>query len=167
MSFKQSLKLIFEFIGTFLLASGLNFSTKYNEDGSQVFSYLLYFFTLMSAVEISKYISGAYFNPAVLIGFYLIKSEEEKEKDQKITVLYLITEFLAVICACLFSYIFYRGNVYRLYVDEGIMPLNALLMEIFITFILVYTFMVQCKFLFNIKVIIIQKILIVMLFIQH
>ncbi len=144
MSSKQSLKLIFEFIGTFILACGCNLSSKYNEDGSQEFNYLLYFFTLMSAVEISKFISGAYFNPAVLIGFYFIKSDEEKEKDQKLTVLYLICEFLAVVCASLFSYIFYRGNVYKLNVVEGIAPLNALLMEIFITFILVYTFMVQC-----------------------
>ena len=78
---KDGLKVLMEFIGTFILSAGINFSTLYKNTGNGLISQegqpILLFLAFFSAITITRSISGGHINPAVTIAFYFSKQEEK------------------------------------------------------------------------------------------
>jgi glycerol uptake facilitator-like aquaporin len=149
MSLKTSptngLKVFMEFTGTFILASSINLSTIYLQDGTQIAQPLMIILSFFSAITITRAISGGHVNPAVTIGVYFEKDAESRSKDQQLMTLYVIAQTLAALSACFFSYIFYRENIFKLAPASTTTPIQALLAEILGTFLLVYTILCQGK----------------------
>lgn len=139
----NGLKVFIEFLGTFLLTASINLSTTYGEDGSQSGNPLLIILTFFSAITICRSISGGHINPAVTIGVYFEKPSEVRSKEQPLLTLYILAQFLGALSACFFSFIFYRENVFKLQIGASTIPFNALLAEIFCTFLFIYTILCQ------------------------
>lgn len=142
---KNGLKIIMEFVGTFMLSGAINLSTVYYSDGKQEANPLLIILTFFAAITFTRSISGGHLNPAVTLGVYFQKDKEERSKDQSLMTLYVLAQVLGAVCSCLFSYIFYRENVFKLTLNENVTPGNGCLMEILATFIFVYTILCQGK----------------------
>lgn len=143
----NGLKVLMEYIGTFILVGSLNLSTGYNEDGSTNFNWLLFLCGVFSAINIARSISGAHLNPAFTIAYYFEKPAEVRSKEQPLLTLYVLAQVLGGLSACFFSYIFYRENVFQLAVPENTLPAHALLAEVFATFLFIYVIFCQGKFL--------------------
>jgi glycerol uptake facilitator-like aquaporin len=142
---KNGLKVLMEFIGTFILSAAINLSTSYTSDGQQIGNPLLIILSFFSAITITRQISGGHINPAVTIAVYFGKSSEERSKEQPIFTLYILAQILGALCSCFFSYIFYREHIFKLSLSDGIIPMNAFLIEIITTFIFIYTILCQGK----------------------
>ena len=139
----NGLKVLIEFIGTFILIGSLNLSTTFNEDGTTTFNWLLFLCGFFSAITLARSISGAHLNPAVTIAVYFEKPAEVRSKEQPLLTLYILAQFLGGLAACFFSYIFYRENVYPQVVPANTLPIHAFLTEIFCTFLFIYTIFCQ------------------------
>ena len=134
-----------EFIGTFILSGAINMSTAYTSDGGQVGNPLLIILAFFSAITITQQISGGHINPAVTIGVYFSKPTEARSKEASLLTLYILAQVLGALCACFFSFIFYREHIFKLALGEGIIPLNGFLVEVLTTFIFIYTILCQGK----------------------
>jgi len=142
----NGLKIMMEFIGTFLLTSSINLSTSYNDDGTQAGNPLLIILTFFSAITITRAISGGHINPAVSLAFHFEKNEEERSKDQQLLVLYILSQILGALSAAIFSFIFYRENVFKLALGSNSTPFNGFLIEFVCTFLFIYTILCQSIF---------------------
>jgi glycerol uptake facilitator-like aquaporin len=143
----NGLKVLMEFVGTFILASSINLSTIYMPDGSQIAQPLMIILSFFSAITLTRAISGGHVNPAVTIGVYFEKAPETRSKEQQLLTLYVIGQVLAALSACFFSYIFYRENIFKLAPAPYTTPVQALLAEILGTFLFVYTILCQGNWL--------------------
>ena len=103
----------------------------------------LIFLTFFSVVTILRSISGGHVNPAVSVGVYLEKTSDLRAKEQPLLTLYLLSQTLGAITACLFSYIFYRENVFKLTLAPGTIPLHAFILEVIATALFIYTILCQ------------------------
>lgn len=137
---RRGTKLLMEFIGTFILSGAINLSTVYSNDGSQHGTPILLFLAFFSAITITRSISGGHLNPAVTTAFFF---KEGDEKDHTITTLYFLAQFLGAIASCLFSFIFYNDNIFKLTVSAGITPLAGFLTEVIATCVFTYTILCQ------------------------
>jgi aquaporin Z len=140
----HGIKILMEFIGTFILSGAINLSTTYVGD-VQIANPLLIFLSFFAAVTILRNISGGHVNPAVSIGVFMEKSYDQRAKEQPLLTLYILAQTLGAICACLFSYIFYKENVYKLTLAPGTLPLHAFVIEVIGTALFVYTILCQGK----------------------
>ena len=138
----NGLKILMEFIGTFILSGAINLSTTYVGD-VQIANPLLIFLSFFAAVTILRNISGGHVNPAVSIGVFMEKSYDQRSKEQPLLTLYILAQTLGAMCACLFSYIFYKENVFKLTLAPGILPLHAFIIEVIGTALFVYTILCQ------------------------
>ena len=93
---KDGLKVLMEFIGTFILSAGINFSTLYKNTGNGLISQegqpILLFLAFFSAITITRSISGGHINPAVTIAFYFSK-QEEKSNETSMAIFYFLDQF--------------------------------------------------------------------------
>lgn len=140
---KNGLRVLMEFIGTFILSGAINLSTTYTPDGGQVSNPLLIILAFYTAVTFSRRISGGHVNPAVTLAVYFEKTKEERSKEQSVFTLYVIGQVLGALCSCLFSYIFYREHIFKLALGEDTTAMNGFLIEIIGTFIFAYTILCQ------------------------
>jgi aquaporin Z len=138
----NGMKILMEFIGTFILSAGINLSANY-VDGGQVGNPLLIILSFFSAITITRAISGGHINPAVTIAVYIEKPSEIRSKDQPLLTLYILAQFLGALSACFFSYIFYKENVFKLSISDNNIVLHAFFIELIATFIFIYTILCQ------------------------
>ena len=146
----NGLKILFEFIGTFILSSAINLSTTYVGD-VQVGNPLLIFLSFFAVVTILRNISGGHVNPAVSIGVFMEKSYDERSKEQPLLTLYILAQTLGAMTACLFSYIFYKENVFKLTIAPGVLPLHAFIIEVIGTALFIYTILCQGKIIIKLR----------------
>lgn len=144
---KDGLKVLMEFIGTFILSAGINFSTLYKNTGNGLISQegqpILLFLAFFSAITITRSISGGHINPAVTLAFYFSKQQEEKSNETSMVIFYFLAQFLGALASCVFSYIFYFDNILKLTLTDGVSPLSGFLTEMIATFIFTYTILCQ------------------------
>ncbi len=138
----NGIKILFEFIGTFILSSAINLSTTYIGD-TQIANPVLIFLTFFAAVTILRGVSGGHVNPAVSVGVYLEKTSDQRTKEQPLLTLYILSQTLGAVAACLFSYIFYRENVFKLTLAPGTIPLHGFIIEVIATALFIYTILCQ------------------------
>jgi glycerol uptake facilitator-like aquaporin len=142
----NGLKILMEFIGTFILSAAINLSTSYS-DGQQTPNPLLIILSFFTAITITRAISGGHINPAVTLAVYIEKPSEVRSKDQPLLTLYVLAQVLGALSACFFSYIFYRENVFKLAISDTTIPFHALIIETLATGIFIYTILCQGKLL--------------------
>ena len=144
---KNGQKVLMEFIGTFVLSAGINFSTIYHKDDNGIIKQegqpILLFLAFFSAITITRSISGGHINPAVTIAVYFSKTQEEQNKEPNLVIFYFLAQILGAISSCIFSYIFYVDNIFKLTLAEGISPLSGFLTELIATFVFTYTILCQ------------------------
>jgi glycerol uptake facilitator-like aquaporin len=141
-------KILFEFLGTFILSLGINHSTSY-VNGSQVGNPILIIASFFAAITLTRTVSGGHINPAVSVAVFLSKPSETRNKEQPLLTLYILAQVLGAISACLFSYIFYKENVFRLAVSSSSEPFQAFAIEVIGTFLFIYTILCQGKISVN------------------
>lgn len=121
--------LLAEALGTFLLASAIEFNTVYFEgtQTSNTFSILAGFFI---AITVTREISGGHINPAVTFSFYLAE-EKPDNKSHLFTMLfpYMISQCLGAICAPLLGMLLYNGNIFKLAPSPSASLVDAFLLE--------------------------------------
>ena len=125
----NGIKIIMEFVGTFILSGAINFSTQYTESG-QVGNWLLIFTSFFVAVTWCREISGGHINPAVTTAVYLSYDEAKRSKEQSCLTLYVVAQILGALSSCLLSFIFYRENVFQIAINKRVDPIHALIIEI-------------------------------------
>jgi glycerol uptake facilitator-like aquaporin len=138
----NGLKITMEFIGIFILSAAINFSTVY-EDGKQIGNPLLIILAFYSAITITRSVSGGHINPAVTLAVYFEKPSEIRSKEQPLLTLYVLAQFLGAIAACLFSFVFYKENVFKLAINANNIPMNAFIIEIIATALFTYSILCQ------------------------
>ena len=135
-------KILFEFLGTFILSLAINQSTTY-VNGTQVGNPLLIISSFFAAITLTRSVSGGHINPAVTVAVFLSKPHEARNKEQPLLTLYILAQMLGAISACLFSYIFYKENVFKLAVSMDSQPFHAFVIEVLGTFVFIYTILCQ------------------------
>jgi aquaporin Z len=135
-------KILFEFLGTFILSLGINHSTSYS-NGSQVGNPILIISSFFAAITLTRTVSGGHINPAVSVAVFLSKPADIRNKEQPLLTLYILSQVMGAISACLFSYIFYKENVFQLAVNPTSDPFHAFSIEVIGTFIFIYTILCQ------------------------
>jgi len=138
----NGLKIIMEFVGTFILSGAINFSTQYTELG-QSGSWLLIFTSFYVAITWCREISGGHINPAVTTAVYLSYDENKRSKEQSTLTLYIVAQILGALSSCLLSFIFYRENVFQIAINKRVDPMHALIAEILATGLFTYTILCQ------------------------
>jgi len=128
-----------EFIGTFILCLSINLSTSYFLS-NQIINWLLIFAGFYTAISWTREISGGHLNPAVTTAFYLTK---RSNIDTSTLLLYILSQILGAIIACLFSYLIYNGHIVYLAINSNSNQIQAFLVEILSTFFFVYTILCQ------------------------
>ena len=138
----NGIKIIMEFVGTFILSGAINFSTQYTESG-QVGNWLLIFTSFFVAVTWCREISGGHLNPAVTTAVYLSYDEAKRSKEQSTLTLYVVAQILGALSSCLLSFIFYRENVFQIAINKRVDPIHALIAEILGTGL--FTYLILCQ----------------------
>lgn len=139
----NGLKIIMEFVGTFILSASVNFSTQYTSEGAQVGNWLLIFTSFYVAVTWCRDISGGHVNPAVTTAVYLSLDEKQRAKEQSTFTLYIVAQILGALSSCLLSYVFYRENVFQIAINKNVDPIHALILEILGTGLFTYSILCQ------------------------
>jgi glycerol uptake facilitator-like aquaporin len=139
-------KILFEFLGTFILSGAINLSATYI-NGVQVGNPVLIILSFFAAITLTRSISGGHINPAVSLAVFLSKPYEQRNKEQPLLTLYVLAQLLGAVSACLFSYIFYKENVFKLAVSPNSQPFHAFLIEVLASFVFIYTILCQGKVL--------------------
>lgn len=123
-------KMFAEFIGTFILASAIEFNTMYFEgmQNGNVFSILGGFFI---AITVTRELSGGHINPAVTITFYLIE-KDQREKNAKANQMwmYIISQLAGAICAAVLGIVLYNDNVFKLAPNLNANIASAFILEV-------------------------------------
>lgn len=133
------IKLLMEFLGTFILCLSINLSTTYFLS-NQITNWLLIFAGFYTAVTWTREISGGHLNPAVTTAFFLTK---KSNIDISSLLFYILSQILGAFSACLFSYFLYNGHIVNLGINSNSSQLQAFLVEILSTFFFVYTILCQ------------------------
>lgn len=144
----NGLQILMEFTGTFILSSAINLSTVY-EGETQTGNILLIILSFFTAVTLSRTISGGHINPAVTLAVYIESPTIKRNRNQQLWTLYILAQFLGALTACLFSFIFYRENIFKISISDSTLPFHAFLIEIMSTGFFIYT--ILCQGMNNIK----------------
>ena len=128
-------KLIVEFIGTFALILIGGAAVVQSMDTGLVGIAFAHGFTVMIMIYAFGSISGAFINPAVTIGVFLIKAIELKE-----AFLYICAQLLGAICGAYILTIFFGStdiNMGATQPSESVSLISAFVIELVLTFFLV------------------------------
>ena len=128
-------KLIVEFIGTFALILIGGAAVVQSTDTGLVGIAFAHGFTVMVMIYAFGSISGAFINPAVTIGAFLIKAIELKE-----AFLYICAQLLGAICGAYILTIFFGStdiNMGATHPSESVSLISAFVVELVLTFFLV------------------------------
>ena len=128
-------KLIVEFIGTFALILIGGAAVVQSTDTGLVGIAFAHGFTVMVMIYAFGSISGAFINPAVTIGAFLIKAIELKE-----AFLYICAQLLGAICGAYILTIFFGSadiNMGATQPSESVSLISAFVIELILTFFLV------------------------------
>ena len=122
-------KIFAELLGTFILASAIEFNTIYFEgtQKSNTFCILAGFFI---AITITREISGGHINPAVTFTFY-ISEQDQNNKNNQYSILfpYMISQCIGALCAALLGIVFYNGNIFKIGPNPSSSLLDASILE--------------------------------------
>jgi len=128
-------KLLVEFIGTFALVLIGGAAVVHNIDTGLVGIAFAHGFTVMIIIYAFGSISGAYINPAVTIGVFLIKAIGLKE-----TLSYIFAQLLGAFCGAFLLTIFFGStdiNMGATHPSESVSLISAFVVELVLTFFLV------------------------------
>ena len=128
-------KLLVEFIGTFALILIGGAAVVQSMDTGLVGIAFAHGFTVMIMIYAFGSISGAYINPAVTIGVFLIKAIGLKE-----AFLYILAQLLGAIFGAYILTIFFGStdiNIGATHPSESVSLLSAFIIELVLTFFLV------------------------------
>ena len=128
-------KLIVEFIGTFALVLIGGAAVVQSIDTGLVGIAFAHGFTVMIMIYAFGNISGAFINPAVTIGVFLINAISLKE-----TLLYILAQLLGAICGAYILTIFFGSadiNMGATQPSESVSLISAFVIELILTFFLV------------------------------
>ena len=128
-------KLLVEFIGTFALILIGGAAVVQSMDTGLVGIAFAHGFTVMIVIYAFGSISGAYINPAVTIGVFLIKAIELKE-----AFLYILAQLLGAIFGAYTLTIFFGSidiNIGATHPSESVSLISAFIIELVLTFFLV------------------------------
>lgn len=139
----QGMKMLSEFIGTFILTAAITFSATY-DSGSQagyLFAILGGFYV---AITLTREISGGHINPAVTMTVYFTeKDEHEKAEFANQIWVYFIGQIGGALSAALLCYVIYDENVFKLSVHPKNSQSEAFVMEILGSFLFFTTILIQ------------------------
>ena len=128
-------KLLVEFIGTFALILIGGAAVVQSMDTGLVGIAFAHGFTVMIMIYAFGSISGAYINPAVTIGVFLIKAIGLKE-----AFLYILAQLLGAIFGAYILTIFFGStdiNIGATHPSESVSLISAFIIELVLTFFLV------------------------------
>lgn len=137
------MKMLSEFIGTFILAASIEFITEYEEGGQKnlLMAILGGFFI---AVTLTREISGGHINPGVTLSVYFA------EQDQKIKTelasqlwMYIFSQAAGACTAVFLGMMIYDGNIFRLNPHPSSGQAEAFVLEILGTFVFYLTILTQ------------------------
>jgi glycerol uptake facilitator-like aquaporin len=117
-----------ESIGTFILASAINFSASYySGQAGNLFAIFAGFFL---AVTVTREISGGHINPGVSLTVLLSSEEEARKKNIHNILYYILAQLLGAFTAPILSYLLYNQNMFKLDISNSSTSFNAFLIEI-------------------------------------
>ena len=139
----QGMKMLSEFIGTFILTAAINFTTSY-DSGSQagyLFAILGGFFV---AITLTREISGGHINPGVTMTVYFSERDErEKAEFANHIWVYFIGQIGGALSASLLCFVIYDENIFKLAIHPKNSQSEAFLMEIIGSFLFYSTILIQ------------------------
>lgn len=143
---QKGLKLLMEFMGTFILSSALSLSTFYSKTDSKYTQQgqpILVFMAFFAAITITRPISGGHINPAVTVAVYISEPAEKRQRNTVLYFFYILCQIAGAITACVFSYFFYNGNVLKFEITEGNKISSGFIIETIATFF--FTYLILCQ----------------------
>ena len=126
----SSAKMLSEFLGTFILATSIEFITVYDL-GTQISSLFAILAGFFIAITLSREISGGHINPGVTVTVYL--SEEQANIKDEISSslwMYIIAQASGAISAALIGLMIYNENIFKLAPSPRSTGLEILVLEI-------------------------------------
>lgn len=139
----QGMKMLSEYLGTFILTSAVCFSTQY-DSGSQAGFLFAILGGLFVAVTLTREISGGHVNPGVTMTVYFAeKDEHERAEFGNQIWVYFIGQIGGALSAALLSFVIYDENVFKLAIHPKNSQSEAFLMEILGSFLFYTTILIQ------------------------
>ena len=139
------IKVGMEFFGTFIVSASINFSTIYYLNYQEI-HWALLFTGIFSAIYITKDISGAHLNPSTTLALLLVRDKQNiininKPKEQKMYILYFMSQIAGAFFSCFLSAFFNKNNIFKFSFCSNIRASNVFLSEILCGFLYNYTYL--------------------------